>query len=126
MGRRSGEPLGFEPDYLVEDNALNRWGFGAAAPLALLCAGMCFIVRETVSFTVGRHGNYPITLTGFDAAAVGLLFIFGAAYLHLHCWWAISPRLSYYAEGGKMLALLGVVISFSYCIFASIRYMWDH
>jgi hypothetical protein len=69
---------------MEEENSLERWGYGLAAPLVAIGYGILCIARQEIA--LGRAGG-RYTLFGGVAVAAGLATLCGGAGLHFYFWY---------------------------------------
>lgn len=103
-----------------------KWLLGALAPIALAAQGIFYLVTRIVRFHTGRGPNpILVTLTGMEAIAVGLCFLFFAAFLHFRFVWNAPDapeRLAENADKGEAGSLIALIPCFTYAVFAMIRF----
>ena len=117
LNRRLSDIAADDIDRLTNDPEPSFWGKwfgGVVAPILLaFYGGRCYVLKEAILF--GRRGR-GMEVSGTEAEALGLAWIFAALFCHFHYFWTASPRLAYFSELGKIIAGVGFVGSFGYAL----------
>jgi len=103
-------------DYLSEDPSRSFWNscvIGIFGALGFFVLGLVTIARE--------HAFLPFSdvryeLRGNTAIAVGIMWIFWAAFVHFHFAWSTHFKLCHFADSGKVVSLIGFCSSLFYVI----------
>jgi hypothetical protein len=119
-----------------EDLAGPPTGDGAKGPVyGLVFAGL--LAAYGLLCVLTAHAQVPnITLRGFppvepgllrdvrglDAVLTGTILLFVAAFAHFHWFWGNHPWLSRYYEIGKVVALVGTVLSAAALVYRTLRF----
>jgi hypothetical protein len=91
---------------------LPQWLGGIIIPVALLAYGISrIVVRHAI-----LGGRIPIDLHGPTAVALGIASLSLGVFLHCHYFWGNLYHLSAAAVLGKIVALIGFIISVGYII----------
>jgi hypothetical protein len=103
------------PDFegLADTTGASPFGqWFAGIGLATLVAGYAVrcLVTGHAMFLSGRPIRF-VEFHGLSATAIGGLYLCIAAFMHMHWFWTASPRFWGYAQLGKMIAALGVIVS---------------
>ena len=86
-----------------------KWLGGATIPLLLtIYATKCWVLKT--AWLPGRRGS-GMPLYGEDAIVFGFACLFIALVLHFHLFWTAIPKLEPFSFPGKVLSLLGLVVS---------------
>ena len=89
-----------------------QWLGGVIIPLALLVYGVhCILAHHGI---VG--GRFPLELHGAPAVALGIAAVSLGTLLHCHYFWGNIYHLSFLAVLGKIISLIGFIISVGYII----------
>ena len=108
----------------TDGGLLPRWGLGLVVAVGLLGYGISWLLfpRANLSFPRSARfggGQNILTLDGTNIpAAIGMLLVFAALFVHFHWFWGSDRRLSRYYEPLQTLSLIGAVVTLIYSIVA--------
>jgi hypothetical protein len=106
-------------DILLEDprdTPWNKWGCGVAFPVLIIGWGLRVMYLPTVSLGLGflgRTGRRHLELSGSDPWWFGLALLGAACLAHFHFFWTNHPPLAAFAELGKVVSLIILIVGFA-------------
>ncbi len=103
-------------DFLLDDprdTPWNKWGYGIAFPVLVIGCGLRAMYLPKVSLGLGfirQMGRRHLELTGTDPWWFGLALLGAASLAHFHFFWTNHPRLAPFAELGKVVSLIMLIV----------------
>jgi hypothetical protein len=95
-------------------DSFSKWGWGVVSPALIAAVGVSNIVWQRATL-FGRRG-LSMPLTGYDAVALGVVFLSVAALMHAHYFWSASQRWWAHAEVVKVVSLIAGLLGIGFVI----------
>lgn len=115
LRRHNGELID-ELAYPPEATFWSKWCGGVIIPLVILRYGVLILMTNEAKL-FARHGT-SLELSGNNAIAMGIAWLFVALFLNFHFFWSAIPRIFVVSYPGKLLALIGFIASFGYVLWS--------
>ena len=102
---------------IPEPTFWGKWGGGLAVPIYLVVRGALAMYEKNIEFRWGRVPSMQtVKFSGEEAFWFGIAVIFFGIFFHFHCFWNSYLRLQTLAHIGKLISIIGFLLTFGYTL----------